>query len=236
MSQLKLATLADVSQRHLSFVESGRSKPSEEIVLRLAEILGLGLRARNALLVAAGFAPRFGEGSWDAPELAGVRRAARLLLESHEPHPGLVLDARSTILDANEAALELLGATREALGRWNLVELVFSAGPVRDAIVNFEEVAGFLLARLHEAVVYRGASSNVRPVLERALAFASEVGLSRTPSAAHVLLPLEFRVGDEVRRWYTTVTTFGAPQDAFVEEITIELFHPHQGLDLDGPR
>jgi hypothetical protein len=114
------------------------------------------------------------------------------------------------------------------------LSLVFAPGPVRSAIVNFEEVAGFLLARLHEAVIYRGPASSVRPVLERALTFAREVGVTpRAAGAAHVLLPLEFRVGGEVRRWYTTVTTFGAPQDAFVEEITIELFHPHRELETD---
>lgn len=229
-SQLKLAALADISQRHLSFVESGRSRPSEELVLKLSEILGLGLRARNELLVAAGFAPRFGEGSWDRPALGFVRKAARLLLESHEPNPGFVLDAASTILDANGPALALLQATPEVLGRVNLVELVFAPGPVRDAIVNFDEVGGFLLARLREAAAYRGPGSSVRAAFERASALARSSGLSPNPVAiAGVLLLLEFRVAGEVRRWYTTVTTFGAPQDAFVEEITVELFHPYDG-------
>ncbi len=227
MSQLSLAIDAGTSQRHLSFVESGRAKPGEELVLKLAELLGLTLRDRNALLFAAGYAPRFGEASWESDELALVRHAVRLILDGHSPHPALVLDVTSTILDANDAALTLLNATSAEFGKLNLIDLVFRDGPVRDAIVNWTEVATYLLGRLREAVRYRSPASRVHATYERAAKLAAtSVPLDVGPSAPAPVLPLVFRVGDETTHWFTTVTTFGAPQDALVEEISIELFHP----------
>jgi transcriptional regulator with XRE-family HTH domain len=227
VSQLALAVEAGVSQRHLSFLESGRAQPGEVMLQRLSDALRLRLRDRNALLVAAGFAARFGEGSWAGPELAPVRQAARLLLEGHSPHPGFVLDAETTVLDANEAALELVGARRGQLGTLNLVDLVLAPGPVREAIVNFDEVAAFLLSRLREASIYRGQASKVHAAYARAASLVGDVVRSRRPGAATgVLLPIAFRIGGTVRRWYSTVTTFGGAQDALVDEIAIELFHP----------
>lgn len=229
LSQLELALAADTSQRHLSFIESGRAQPSEALVTLLSEVLGQGLRDRNALLVAAGYAPRFGENGWNSDALAGLRHAARLMLERHEPDPAFVLDAASNVLDANQAALALLGSSRAQRGHLNLVELVFEQGPVRDALVNWEQVAGYLLARLRDAAMYRGPTSNVQPFYERAMKAAAASNLTLTaPTSAGPLLPISFRVGGEVRHWYSTVTTFGAPQDALLEEIAIELFHPYQ--------
>lgn len=227
VSQLTLALDVGVTQRHLSFVESGRAKPGEELVLRLAELLGLALRDRNALLMAAGYAPRFGEADWDSVGLAPVRDAVRLILNSHQPHPALVLDVESTILDANEAALALLAAPRSELGRLNLVDLVFVPGAVQEAIVNWDEVATYLLARLREAVRYRGPGSRVGAVYERATRLATgKLRPLACPAAPSPFLPLSFRVGEQTLNWFTTVTSFGGPQDALVEEITIELFHP----------
>jgi PAS domain-containing protein len=222
-----LALEVGVTQRHLSFVESGRAKPGEDLVVRLSELLGLALRDRNALLIAAGYAPRFGEADWASPALSSIRDAARLILESHEPHPAFVLDVDTTVLDANRPALALVGASASDLGRLNLVDLVFGPGPVRAAIVNWEEVATYLLGRLREAVRWRGSGSRVRPVYERALRLAgASLPTLPAPAAPLAVLPLSFRVGSETLHWFTTVTTFGAPQDALVEEITIELFHP----------
>lgn len=227
VSQLQLALEVGVTQRHLSFVELGRAKPGEDLVLRLSELLGLALRDRNALLIAAGYAPRFGEADWASQALSRIRDAARLILDGHEPNPAFVLDVDTTVLDANQPALELVGASRSDLGRLNLVELVFAPGPVREAIVNWNEVAMYLLGRLREAVRWRGPTSRVRAMYERAVNLAgAELARLPTPAAPLAVLPLSFRVGNETLHWFTTVTTFGAPQDALVEEITIELFHP----------
>jgi transcriptional regulator with XRE-family HTH domain len=228
MSQLDLASSAEVSTRHLSFIESERSKPSVEMVLRLAEALDVPLRERNAMLVAAGFAPQFGDSNWQSEAMAEVRRAATLLLTAHEPYPALVLDMAFNVLDANGPALDMISAGRDLLGRVNLVDLVYQPGPVRESIVNWREVAEYLLHRMREGVRRHGPHSAMGAVLRRAMAQpgANDLSSVRTRSAASVLLPLEFRVEGEITRWFTTVTSFGAPQDAMAEEITIEQFHP----------
>ena len=228
MSQLDLALSADVSTRHVSFIESERARPSADMVLRLAEALALPLRERNAMLVAAGFAPQFGDSDWHSEAMAEVRRAATLLLKAHEPYPAIVLDMAFNILDANPPALGMIGADREMLGQVNLVDLVYRPGPVRDSIVNWTDVAEYLLHRMREGVRRHGPQSAMGAVLRRAMAQpgAADLSMVRGNWRGSVLLPLEFRLDGEVTRWFTTVTSFGAPQDAMAEEITIEQFHP----------
>jgi transcriptional regulator with XRE-family HTH domain len=231
MSQLDLAMSADVSTRHVSFIESERSRPSAEMVLRLAEALDLPLRERNAMLVAAGFAPQFGDSDWQSEAMAEVRRATTLLLKAHEPYPAIVLDMAFNILDANPPALGMIGAGRETLGQVNLVDLVYMPGPVRDSILNWTDVAEYLLHRMREGVRRHGPQSALGAVLRRAMVQpgAAELSTVRSHWRGAVLLPLEFRLNGETTRWFTTVTSFGAPQDAMAEEITIEQFHPNPG-------
>ncbi|OAM84238.1 helix-turn-helix domain-containing protein [Devosia elaeis] len=228
MSQMALALAADVSPRHLSFLESARARPSPGMVMRLAEALDLPLRERNGLLVAAGFAPQFGDSDWLSPQMAEVRQAAELLLVAHAPYPALVLNAGFDILEANPAAWALLGGKRPDGGALNLCDLVFLPGPVRAAIVNWDEVAFYLLHRLRDGTRRHGPQSAVAQTLMRAMRQDGAAALERRQGGARntVLLPLEFRIGDEVTRWFTTVTSFGGPQDALAEEITIEQFHP----------
>ncbi|WP_332688091.1 helix-turn-helix transcriptional regulator [Devosia sp.] len=228
MSQLDLALSAEVSTRHISFIESERSKPSADMVLRLAEALNLPLRERNGLLVAAGYAPQFGESDWWSDAMADVRRATALLLAAHEPHPAIVLDAAFNILDANPGARGMIGISPDGPGTLNLVDLVYRPGPVRDSIVNWVEVAEYLLHRMREGVRRQGPQSAMGAVMRRAMVQPGAALLStvRGPGRGAVLLPLEFKVDGQITRWFTTVTSFGAPQDALVEEITIEQFHP----------
>ena len=229
MSQLNLALSADVSTRHLSFIESERSKPSTEMVLRLAEALDLPLRERNAMLVAAGFAPQFGDSDWQGEAMTEVRQAMTLLLRAHEPYPAIVLDMAFNVLDANPPALGMIGVGREGLGGVNLVDLVYRPGPVRESIVNWSDVAAYLLHRMREGVRRHGQQSAMGTVLRRAMAQPGAADLPSVRGHPHgaVLLPLEFRRDGVVTRWFTTVTSFGAPQDAMAEEITIEQFHPN---------
>jgi len=231
MSQLDLALGAAVSTRHVSFMESERSRPSSEMVLRLAEALDLPLRERNAMLVAAGFAPRFGDSDWHSEAMAEIRRAASLLLAAHEPYPAIVLDMAFNVLDANPAAWGMIGAGHEAAERVNLVDLVYRPGPVRDSIVNWSDVAEYLLHRMREGVRRHGPQSAMAAVLRRAMLQpgAAELSTVRSNWRGSVLLPLEFTLNGEITRWFTTVTSFGAPQDAMAEEITIEQFHPNPG-------
>jgi transcriptional regulator with XRE-family HTH domain len=233
MSQMALALAAEVSPRHLSFLESARARPSVAMVTRLSEALDLPLRERNGLLVAAGFAPQFGDSDWLSPQMAEVRHAAQLLLAAHAPHPALVLDAAFFILDANEAAYGLIGGKPPEGAALNLGDLVFGPGPIRDAIVNWSEVATYLLHRLREATRRHGPHSEPAKVLARARRQPGVMELERAHAAARgtVLLPLDFRIDGEVTRWFTTVTSFGGPQDALAEEITIEQFHPVTAAD-----
>ncbi|WP_375597702.1 helix-turn-helix domain-containing protein [Devosia sp. Naph2] len=228
MSQMALAMAADVSPRHLSFLESARARPSTDMVLRLAEALDLPLRERNGMLVAAGFAPQFGDSDWQSPQMAEIRQAARLLLEAHAPNPAMVLDAAFGILDANVGALRLVAMTPGAGIGSNLVDLVYQPGPVREAIVNWEDVAGYLMLRLSEASRRHGPSSAATQVLARARRQPGATALDQGAVSPRgtVLLPLEFRIDGKITRWFTTVTSFGAPQDALAEEVTIEQFHP----------
>ena len=228
MSQMALALAADVSPRHLSFLESARARPSAAMVMRLCEALDLPLRERNGLLVAAGFAPQFGDSDWLSEDMAEVRQAAQLLLKAHGPFPALVLNAAFDILDANTGAFALIGGPPPDGRKLNLIDLVFVPGEVRTAIINWSEVAGYLLHRLREGTRRHGPESGVARALARARRQPGTAEIDRLHAGmrSSVLLPLEFRIEGAVTRWFTTVTSFGGPQDALAEEITIEQFHP----------
>lgn len=238
MSQMTLALAADVSPRHVSFLEAAKARPSAAMVMKLAEALDLPLRERNGMLVAAGFAPQYGDSDWLSPDMAELRQAAQLLLDAHAPFPAIVLNTAFDILEANAGALALIDQQPPYRGRLNLADLVLAPGPVRDGIVNWHEVAFYLLHRLREAVRRHGPNSAVAAVLSRCRRYP-EVEASGWRHAAprgQVLLPLEFRRAGTTTRWFTTVTHFGGPQDALAEEISIEQFHPAEGINRQpGP-
>lgn len=229
LSQLDLSLEAEVSTRHLSFIESGRSRPTRDMVLRLAEGLALPLRERNALLLAAGFAPHYAANGLDSDELAEVRAAIRMILIKHEPFPAVALDAAFSVVEANAGFGQLLSGLGIATeGPVSLIDLVFAPGPVREAIVNWREVANYMAHRMRESLRQRGERSPVRPVFEAAL---NQPGVREAldptrRSSGPPLVPVVLRMGGETTHWITTVTTFGAPQDAYVEELTIEQFFP----------
>lgn len=229
-SQLDLAMEADVSTRHLSFLESGRSQPTRDMVLRLAETLGMPLRDRNGLLMAAGFAPHYGANGLDSGALDEVRATLRMMLRVHEPYPAIALDAAFNIIEANAGFAALATALGSGGGPANLADLVFIPGPSRDSIVNWPDIANYFLHRMRESLRVRGANAPLRAVYDRAMAQpgVKEVrdGLRRNSGTA--VVPVVLSVDGTETRWITTVTTFGAPQDAFVEELTIEQFYPAQ--------
>lgn len=237
-SQLKLALEAAVSPRHLSFVESGHAQASRELVLRLAEALGLGLRERNAMLVAAGFAAEYGEHDFWSEEMREVRQATSLLLRAHEPYPALVLNVTSTILDVNPPALDWLSGAEVELGKTRLMDLVFMPGALRDSIQNWGEVAAYSLRRLRELVQFRGARSAVADVLAYALTQPGVAELSERQEhrGSAALLPVHLVREGQRSSWLMTITTFGGAQDALVEELTIEQFHPLHGVEAAARR
>lgn len=229
MSQMALAMEADVSPRHVSFLESGRSNPSQDMVLRLADALAMPLRDCNAMLVAAGFAPRYGDSDIDSAALAELRKAVRMILAAHEPYPALAMNGNFGIVDANAGfdgliAMAQLGDARPD----NLVDLVLRPSPMRDAIENWNEIAVYMIGRLREGIRVRGRASRLQAMLEDGLrqpGVRQALAESRyAPSPP--ILPVRLNVNGQKTNWITTITTFGAPQDAFVEELTIEQFHP----------
>ncbi len=229
-SQLDLALEADVSARHLSFLESGRSQPTRDMVLRLAETLGMPLRDRNALLMAAGFAPHYGANALDSAALDEVRSTLRMMLKAHEPYPAIALDAAFNVLEANAGFRQIAQSLGAGDGAVNLSDLVFAPGAIREAIVNWPDIANYFLHRMRESLRVRGSGSPLRAVYDRAMAQPGvrEIrdGLRRSSGTA--VVPVVLEIGGVTTRWITTVTSFGAPQDALVEELTIEQFYPAQ--------
>jgi transcriptional regulator with XRE-family HTH domain len=230
LSQLELALNADVSSRHLSYIETGRSQPSREMVLRLAAALDVPLRERNPLLVAAGFAPGYLETDLAAPEMAHTRKAIDLTLRHHEPYPAFVLDRRWDIRLTNQAAarctLFLLGAEPTES---NMIRLLLSPNGLRPVLVNWEETAADLIRLLHNQVAASPSDERSRSLLAEVLAYPGIPARWRTReigAAASPLLTTTFRKGSVELKFFSTITTFGTPRDLTLDELHIECSFP----------
>jgi transcriptional regulator with XRE-family HTH domain len=228
LSQLELAAEAEISQRHLSFLESGRARPSRDMVLRLAEQLDIPLRERNRLLLAAGFAPRYGERPLDDPSLAAAREAVRLVLKGHEPNPAIAIDRHWHLVDANAAVAPLLAEVRDpALLRppVNVLRLSLHPGGLAPRIVNLHEWRGHLLERLRRQVDATGDA--VLAELERELRpypSGPRTQPLRETKPAAIAHPLKLRAGRDVLTFISTTTVFGSPLDVTLSELAIESF------------
>jgi transcriptional regulator with XRE-family HTH domain len=224
-SQMDLALDAGVSARHLSFVETGRSKPSPEMVLTLAKQLEVPLRDRNHLLLAAGYAPRYGERSLEDPEMAPVRQALDLVLRGHEPYPAAVVDRWWEMVAANSGiALLTEGVAPELLAPpVNVMRVALHPDGMAPRIVNFGEWRAHMLERLRHQVAVTG---------DRALtALYDEVSGYPGPMGGHgadpgIFVPLVLRSGDRELRFFSTLATFGTAVDITVAELAIESFFP----------
>ena len=231
MSQLELAHRAGVSTRHVSFVESGRSRASREMIHLLAEALDVPLRERNALLSAAGFAAAYTENALDTEDMATVRRALLSLLERLEPFPGVVLDRHWNVQLANKGAYGLLGLLLTpdevaSLQPLNAAMLVFQPC-VRPKVKNWNAVAGDFIQRLHREALSGDEGSRV--LLTNILALPDVPRSFKVPDLDRVslpVLPLELVHGDGVLRFFTTITTLGTPLDVTLQELRIETYVP----------
>lgn len=228
MSQLDLALDAEISTRHLSFLETGRARPSREMILRLAEQLEMPLRDRNAMLAVAGFAPLFGERSLDDPDMAGARRAIDLILAAHEPWPALVVDRRWDLVAANRGiAAMLAGIPSELLGPpANAIRLALHPQGFAPRIVNFAEWRHHLLERLREQ-----ARASIDGALDPLLAELESYPVPPMPDArpqdlGGIAVPMKLMVGDHVLSFLSTTTVFGTAQDVTLAELTLETFFP----------
>jgi transcriptional regulator with XRE-family HTH domain len=229
-SQLALASDAGISTRHLSFVETGRSQPSREMVLTLAEHLDVPLRDRNALLEAAGFAAVYRETPLDAPAMADVREALTRILDASEPNPTLVVNRRYDILLANEAAIRLLSFFAPTYrGKRNAALMLLSPEGLRPAIANWAQVAATIVHHLRtELSAIRSRDRADDEMLEHAIATQAELqttGASATRPLS-ILIPVQLRRDGVALDLFTTITTLGTPLDITLQEIRIETFFP----------
>jgi transcriptional regulator with XRE-family HTH domain len=233
MSQLDLACEADISTRHLSFLETGRSQPSRDMVLHLAEHLEVPLRERNVMLVAAGFAPLFAERPLQDPALQAARKAVDLVLAGHEPYPALAVDRHWMLVAANAAVGRLMAGAEAALLQPPVNVLRISLHPrgLAPRIVNLAEWRAHLLARLHRQV--ETSADPVLAALVRELASYPAPPARRTARPADyggVLVPLRLAMeGGAVLSLLSTTTVFGTALDITLAELTLEAFYPADG-------
>jgi transcriptional regulator with XRE-family HTH domain len=228
LSQFDLASRSAVSGRHLSFIETGRARPSREMILHLAQRLEIPLRDRNRLLLAAGFAPSFGERRLDDDALASVRDAIERFLTAHEPYPAAVLDRHWNIVAANTglAAFTQTVAPELLEPPVNALRATLHPAGMAPLIVNFAEWSGHLLDRLR-----RQAELTADPELD---ALYDELvgypGVATEPPSedvpTQVMLPLQMRVDGLELSFFSTVTTFGTAMDVTLRELAIEAFYP----------
>jgi transcriptional regulator with XRE-family HTH domain len=234
LSQLDLAGIAGTTQRHLSFLESGRTRPSREMVLHLATALDVPLRQQNTLLLAAGFAPAWRESALTAPELATVNHALDHLLAQQEPFPALVVDRRWNLLRANAGAGRLTAFLTEPApdspspGTVNIAEWLLSPDGLRPLLVNWQEVAIHFLRGV-QADASADGTPETAALLQRLLAYPGVPALAHVPALEELsspVLALHFRKGQTSLRLFTTIATLGTPQDVTLQELRIECFFP----------
>jgi transcriptional regulator with XRE-family HTH domain len=225
VSQLDLALGAGVSARHVSFVETGRARPSADMVLRLAEQLDVPLRDRNGLLLAAGYAPAYGRRGLDEPEMGAVRDVIDAVLRGHEPYPAVVVD-RHWGLVAGNAAIALLteGVAAELLEPpVNVLRLSLHPDGLAPRIANLGQWRAHVLGRLGRQAVATGDPALA--ALHEELA-ALPGGEEPEPPGAAIAVPLRVRAGGEVLSFLSTMTTFDTAADVTVAELAIESFFP----------
>ena len=231
LSQLDLAGDAEISARHLSFVETGRAAPSREMVLKLAERLEVPLRERNVLLVAAGFAPAFPQRSLDDPALKSARAAIDLVLKAHEPNPALAYDRHWNLVTANRMVAPLLaGIPERLLGQpFNILRLAFHPEALAARTVNLAEWCGHLLERLHRQCEVT-ADPELLKLYQELKAYPIPAR-SAPLSADNVAIPLKLRSkGGEVLSFFSTTMVFGTPVDITLSELALETFFPADDL------
>ncbi|MGW3992833.1 helix-turn-helix domain-containing protein [Amycolatopsis sp. NPDC004772] len=226
ISQLDLAISADISTRHLSFVETGRSKPSRDMVLRLGEHLDVPLRERNRLLLAAGYAPAYTETALSDPELDAVRRAVRQLLAGHEPYPAAVVDRNWDLVDAN-AAVGLFVAGIPPELTTNVLRATLHPDGMAPHILNLGEWRAHLLGRLRRQVT-QTADAGLAELLDELRGYPCEQAVPEVevPGPGDIFVPLKFRHDGVDLTFFSTVATFGTPLDVTVAELVIESFFP----------
>lgn len=230
-SQLDLALRTGVSQRHISFIESGRVVPSRETLLKLAGSLDVPFRDRNALLIAAGYAPKFSEEPWDSQVMQAINTAVKRMLRQHEPYPAIVMDRHWNVLMTNESAPRFFGRFID-LSRLpkprNLLRLMLGAGGMKPFISNWDDVVASLLERIYRESLGRQIDSETRELLSElgTSAEAETASSGDSPSRPGPVVPISFHLNGRDLNYFSLVATVGTPQTIAAQELRIECMFP----------
>ena len=237
LSQLDLALEADVSQRHLSFLESGRAQPSRDMILTLAEALDVPLRERNTLLGAGGFAPLYRERDLNTDEMTPVRQALELTLKHHNPYPAIVVNREWDMLMSNAAADHMYGALGDVETMWqavdpsgkrNVMRYTFHPKGLQPFIQNWEEVVTVMLNRLQREAAMEPGNTSLKALVAEICSYPgmpdTQAAIWQTPPPP--ILPLEVNMGGMLLKTFTMISTFGTPQDITTDELRLETFFP----------
>lgn len=250
-SQLGLALEAGMSQRHLSFIESGRSVPSRQALASIVQSLEVPLRERNAVFLAAGYAPVYSEAPWNAAEMRGITRALDRMLRQHNPYPAMVMDRYWNVLAANESSPRFFGSFIDMPARTgprNMLHLIFDPAGMRPFVVDWETVARSLVQRVYREAIGRVLDEQTQALLDELFAYPGVDASWRLhgsvgPSPHLPMIPMGFKKNGKVLRYFSLITTVGAPQSIAAQELRIESMFPsdeetealHERLLSNGP-
>ena len=243
LSQLALAGEADISGRHLCFLETGRAHPSREMVGLLASVLDVSLSDRNAMLLAAGYAPAYGERELEAPELEHVRRALAFILTQQEPYPALVVDGEWNTVMTNAAARRIFGFFQEGSGlrgdmARNAMHMICHPDGIRRFIVNWEEFAGPLVQMIHRDAA-GGADPAAGRLRDALLAYPGMPSRWKVPdphAPAPPVLTMRLAKGDFSFAFFSTLTMLATPRDITLERLKVECFYPADAATEEAVR
>ena len=228
-SQLELSMDTGISQRHLSFVESGRSAPSRDFLSIVSDALNIPLRERNVLLLASGFAPQYSEQSLDAGQMSVVTRAIDRMLQQHEPHPALVLDRYWNVVRTNKAAPQFFGSFVDLEARpkpRNLLDLMFDPAGMRPFVEEWEKVAAGLLQRVRREAVGQVLDRKLQELVKRLREYPGVAALKPPLAPQSPVLPIVFRQGNQRLSYFSLITTVGTPQCVTAQELRVECMFP----------
>jgi transcriptional regulator with XRE-family HTH domain len=233
-NQLDLSIETELSQRHISFIESGRSVPSRQVLMKIAQALDVPLRDRNVLLLSAGYAPAYSQAAWNSGQMQSVTRALERILRHNEPFPALVMDRYWNVLMMNESAPRFFNCfidLSQRTGPSNILHLVFDPKGMRPFIDNWDEVASGLIQRVHFEAVGRVIDEGTKELLAALRAYPSvrtddRANQTSDPGPITPMIPISFRKGDTVLNYFSMVTTVGTPQTVAAQELRIESLFP----------
>lgn len=242
LSQLDLACDVEISTRHLSFVETGRSQPSREMLLRLADWLDVPLRERNAMLLAAGYAPVFPERTLADPSMEAARRTIQRLLDGHVPYPALAVDRHWTLVMANAVVPRFLVGIEELSllqPPVNVLRLSLHPGGIAPRIANLAQWRAHLLARLHRQIEASG-DTELEALLDELRAYPAPAGGAAMTTAEHdfagIAVPLQLSTPHGTLSLISTTTVFGTPVDLTLAELALETFLPADAVSAEALR